>query len=285
MTAGVNSAILASVDASEKRQSHLLLFPAIAVVSLAIAPFLWLGALSFVADGQISLEHYARMLANPSYITTFVTTLQMSAVVTAFVVLLGFPAAYAISLLPHRLATAALTLVAIPFWTSLLVRTYAWMVLLQRNGLINTWAIELGLVERPMRLANSFLGTSIGMIHIMLPLFIFTLYGTVKAIDRTLLRAAANLGASPIRTFMTVFLPLSLPGVVTGAMLTFIICLGFYVTPQLLGGGNVTTIPMRVQQNILIYSDWGAASALGVVLIVIVALVMLTLRAVVGKRG
>jgi putative spermidine/putrescine transport system permease protein/spermidine/putrescine transport system permease protein len=152
------------------------------------------------------------------------------------------------------------------------------MVILQRNGVLNGWMLDLGLIERPLRMANSFLGTTIGMVHIMLPFFIFPLYATLRSIDPNLVRAAYSLGASPSRAFIDVFLPLSRQGVMAGGLLTFVLCLGFYVTPQLLGGGNVTTISMKIEQNITAYSDWGAASALAVVLIVVVGLILLVSR-------
>ncbi|HVY99721.1 MAG TPA: ABC transporter permease [Dongiaceae bacterium] len=252
--------------------------PGVALVSLVSLPFVWLSLLSFVADGSLSLANYARMVENPSYQTIVLKTLQLSAVVTIVVIAVGYPTAYFIHTRSRITATVLLACVAIPFWTSLLVRTYAWMVILQRNGIVNGWLQDIGLIERPLRLSNSFLGTSIGMIHIMLPFFIFPLYSAMKQIDMDLVRAARSLGASRTKAFWQVFVPLSGPGLFAGSLLTFVLCLGFYVTPQLLGGGNVTVISMKIQENITNYSDWGAASALGVVLLVVVAGLLLGVK-------
>jgi putative spermidine/putrescine transport system permease protein/spermidine/putrescine transport system permease protein len=164
--------------------------------------------------------------------------------------------------------------VLLPFWTSLLVRTYAWLVLLQHSGLINAWGMKLGLWSEPMQLVHNTGGTLVGMVHIMLPFLVLPLYGTMRGIDRNLLRAAANLGATPIHVFWTVFFPLSLPGLVAGASLVFVLCLGFYVTPAMLGGGKVTMVSNRIANDIELLFSWGAASALGVVLLSITLAVL-----------
>jgi ABC-type spermidine/putrescine transport system permease subunit I len=280
----LNNSLLAATQRRDQFSSLLALIPGLIIVVLVMGPSVWLALQSFYANGQLSLEHYQRMLENPSYASIMLNTLQLSAIVTLIVVLVGYPTTYAITLLPGRSSAVALACVAIPFWTSLLVRTYAWMVILQRNGVLNGWMLDLGLIERPLRMANSFLGTSIGMVHIMLPFFIFPLYATMRSIDPNLVRAAYNLGASPTRAFIDVFLPLSKQGVLAGALLTFVLCLGFYVTPQLLGGGNVTTISIKIQQNVTVYSDWGAASALAVVLIIVVGLILLVSHWLTSRR-
>jgi putative spermidine/putrescine transport system permease protein/spermidine/putrescine transport system permease protein len=164
--------------------------------------------------------------------------------------------------------------VLLPLWTSLLVRTYAWLVLLQRKGLINNWAIELGLWTEPIALVHNMLGTLIGTVHVMLPFLILPLYSSMRAIDRNYLRAAANLGASPMKTFWSVFFPLAMPGMATGALIVFILCLGFYITPAVLGGGKVIMVSSRIANDIEIFFNWGAASALGVVLLVMTALLI-----------
>jgi putative spermidine/putrescine transport system permease protein/spermidine/putrescine transport system permease protein len=162
-----------------------------------------------------------------------------------------------------------LLLILFPIWTSLLVRCYAWLVLLQRRGLINTWLADGGLIEAPLRLVHNFTGTTIGMVHIMLPFMVLPLYATMRSIDKDYLKAAANLGASASVAFRTVFLPLSLPGLAAGIIIVFVLCLGFYVTPALLGGGRVMMWSMQIERNVAYHSDWGAASALGVVLLVL----------------
>jgi len=251
----------------------------ILVIVTMLVPVGWLFGLSFLDDnGALSLEHYKRMLAEPSYGRTFRTTFEISFVTTLICVLLGYPLAYFLSQLPRRAANLCMIAVLLPFWTSLLVRTYAWLVLLQRSGLVNTWGMKLGLWSEPLQLVHNMGGTLIGMVHIMLPFMVLPLYGTMRAIDGNLLRAAASLGSTPIHGFWTVFFPLSLPGLAAGSALVFVLCLGFYVTPAMLGGGKVTMVSNRIANDIELFFNWGAASALGVVLLVI-TLVVLVLAA------
>ena len=206
-------------------RERLVLFglgaPALALVTIAmLIPIAWLFGLSFLADdGTLSLEHYRRMIEQPSYYRTFLMTFEISILTTAICIAFGYPLAYVLSQMPQRAANLCLILVLLPFWTSLLVRTYAWLVLLQRQGLINTWGIKLGLWDAPLALVNNLNGTLIGMVHIMLPFLVLPLYGSLRAIDRDLLKAAANLGAGPVRAFWSVFFPLSMPGLAAGALI------------------------------------------------------------------
>jgi ABC-type spermidine/putrescine transport system permease subunit I len=170
--------------------------------------------------------------------------------------------------------------VLVPFWTSVLVRTYAWLVLLQRNGVINSALISLGIIEEPLQLAHNLTGSIIGMVHIMLPFLVLPLYAAMRNIDMDLVRAAIGLGCSPRSAFWRVFFPMSMPGLFAGVVLVFILSLGFYVTPALLGGGRVQMLAQRIESTITVYSNWGAASALGVVLLIIsLAMIWLMHRA------
>lgn len=254
-----------------------LSLPALLLVAVClIIPVGSLLALSFIgAQGSLSLENYQRLIDNKAYLAIFLTTFEISAVITLICVLLGYPLAYFITQLPPRAVGFAMLAIILPFWTSLLVRTYAWMVLLQKQGLVNSALLKLGVIDEPIALLHNYAGTVIGMSHIMLPFLVLPLYGSMKAIDRDLVRAAANLGASPIVRFWTVSFPLSLPGLGAGALIVFVLSLGFYVTPALLGGGNVTMVAMRIQKSVALYPNWGAASALAVVLLVVTALVLL----------
>lgn len=238
------------------------------VVTTMIVPIAWLFWLSLLGDdGAVSLVNYRRLIEQPSYGRIFAATFEISAAATAACVALGYPLAYLLSQLPSRLANLCLIGVLLPFWTSILVRTYAWLVLLQRHGLINNWGLELGLWKEPLQLVYNLPGTLIGMVHIMLPFLVLPVYGSMRAIDRDYLKAAANLGAGPIRAFWQVFFPLSLPGLLAGATIVFILSLGFYVTPAMLGGGKVIMVANRVANDVDLFFNWGAASALGVVLL------------------
>jgi putative spermidine/putrescine transport system permease protein len=255
------------------RGEGLLLLPGLLIVgALLLLPLLWLLALSFVNDGGISLAHYKRLIDDPSYIKSFVLTFEIAGAVTALAILLGYPLCYWMLRLTTFWRGIAMICVLIPFWTSLLVRTYAWLVLLQRRGLVNSSLQDLGLIREPLLLMYNVTGTIIGMTQILLPFLVFPLFASMQRVDQDLLRAAAALGASPTFAFWRVFFPLSLPGLTAGALLIFVLSIGYYVTPQLLGGGSTVMVGQLIQRNVELFSSWGAASAVSVVLLAIVLL-------------
>lgn len=259
-------------DARRERDRLLaLMLPALALMAvLLLLPLGWLTWQSFVGDAGLTLEHYVRVFGDSTYSKSFLLTFEISAMVTGLAILLGYPLSYMLCQLPPRWAAFGLALVIVPFWTSLLVRTYAWMVLLQRRGLINKTLLDLGVIDQPLAFVHNITGTTIGMLHIMLPFMVLPLYATMRAIDPELMRAAANLGGNPRYAFWRVFFPLSRPGLLAGITLVFVICLGFYVTPELLGGGRVVMVSMLVQRNVELYFQWGAASSVAVILLIIV---------------
>ncbi len=253
----------------ERRRRLLLVAPALLLVTLLlIGPFAWLATLSFLDEkGALSLVNYITIAEQTSTLKILWTTFRVSLLVTLFCALLGYPVAYLLGLLPRRAAAFCLLAVLLPFWTSILVRTYAWMVLLARKGLVNTGLQDIGLIDQPLRLMHNETGTIIGMTHIMLPFLILPLYATIRAIDRGYLRAGASLGARPTTVFWKVFFPLSLPGFFGGLCFVFVLCLGFFVTPALLGGGKVQMIAMIIERSIVMHASWGPAAAIGVVLL------------------
>lgn len=276
-----NAPALRRAARRERLGRYALLAPALALVVITmLLPVGWLFGLSFQTEaGQFSLENYARLWQQPSYARTFRTTFEVSLLTTGICMLLAYPLAYVLAGLPRRIATLCMIGVLLPLWTSLLVRTYAWLVLLQRTGLINRWGIDLGLWEEPLALVHNLTGTLIGTVHVMLPFLVLPLYSAMRAIDPNLLRAAANLGAGPVRAFWSVSFPLALPGLLTGALIVFILCLGFYVTPAVLGGGKVIMVSSRIANDIELFFSWGPASALGVVLLLLtLALIGLAAR-------
>ena len=244
--------------------------PAILItVAIILIPVGWLFYLSFVgSSGQLSLEHYQKMIEYKSYARVFMTTFQVSILTTLLCILIGYPLAYFLAHLPQRAAAIFMLAVLLPFWTSLLVRTYAWLVLLQKHGILNDFAIYMGLWETPVKLVHNMTGTLIGMAHIMLPFLVLPLYGAMRRIERDVMHAASNLGATPVQAFWNVFFPLSLPGMVAGSLIVFVLCLGFYVTPAVLGGGRVVMVATQITAILEHQFNWGAASALGVVLLV-----------------
>jgi putative spermidine/putrescine transport system permease protein/spermidine/putrescine transport system permease protein len=263
----------ATLLARSKRRDGIVLgflsVPAVLLVALLlILPMAWLFGLSFAQRGEFSLIHYQRLVDLPAYSAILLQTLRISSVVTILCILLGYPVAYLIAQMPRRTAIFMLALVLIPFWTSTLVRSYAWLVLLRDQGPINGALIWLGITTQPVPLLFTETAAVIGMTHIMLPFFVLPLYAGIRSFDWTLSQAAASLGAPPISAFLRVFLPLSLPGTFAGAVLVFVQCLGFYVTPAILGGGNVTMVSMKIASNVEQYFDWGAASSFGMVLLI-----------------
>jgi putative spermidine/putrescine transport system permease protein len=252
------------------REAALLVPGLLMIGALLLLPLGWLLGLSLLEDGAPSLIHYRRLIADPSYAKSFLVTFQIAGTVTVLAVLLGYPLCYWMLRLPKLWQGLAVICVLVPFWTSLLVRTYAWLVLLQRRGLINDTLQGLGLIEQPLALMYNVTGTTIGMTHILLPFLVLPLFASMQRIDRDLLRAAAALGATPAFAFWKVFFPLSLPGLTAGALLVFVLSIGYYVTPQLLGGGSTVMVGQLIQRNVELFSSWGAASAVSVVLLAIV---------------
>lgn len=272
----INEAGLRQDEQLERLKLFGLSSPALLLtLVILVLPVGWLFYVSFIgANGEFSLENYERMIERRSYARIFVTTFQVSFLTTGLCILIGYPLAYFLSQLPSRWANLGLITVVLPFWTSLLVRTYAWLVLLQQRGLVNDWGISLGLWDEPIKMVHNMTGTLIGMVHIMLPFLILPVYGAMRAIDRDYIKAAANLGASPRRAFWDVFFPLTMPGLIAGSLMVFILCLGFFVTPAILGGGTVILVSMQIVTNIELFVNWGAASSLGVVLLVMTVAIL-----------
>jgi len=271
MPAALNERRLAADQRRERALLFLLCAPALLLTLVVVfVPVGWLSWLSLFNDaGALGWDNYARLIDQPSYVKTFKATFQVSAVVTIVCVLLGYPLAYMLAQLPRRAAGICMIFVILPFWTSVLVRTYAWLVILQRNGVVNDALTALGVIDEPLQLVHNFAGVIVGMSHVLLPFLVLPLYASMRAIDRDYIRAAMNLGAGPLAAFWQVFFRLSLPGLAAGVVLIFVLCLGFFVTPALMGGGRVIMWALRIQQTVSLYANWGAASALGVVLLVV----------------
>ncbi|HBO1072944.1 TPA: ABC transporter permease [Pseudomonas aeruginosa] len=264
--------------AREERKEHtsmlLLLTPALVmVVVLLIMPLCWLAFQSVQTEEGFSLANYIRIFQESIYWDTFALTFKISFLVTILSIVMGFPIAYAASRLQGFWANLILICVILPFWTSVLVRAYAWLVLLQRRGLVNQTLMDLGIIDQPLTLMHNTTGTVIGTLHVMLPFMVLPLYSVMKKIPQDLMQASESLGAKPFYTFRRVFLPMAAPGVMAGSILVFVICLGFFITPELLGGGRTILVSMLVQRNVELYHAWGAVSAVGLVLLFVVFLI------------
>lgn len=248
---------------------------AVPVVFLAVFFLLPLGNVALTSFTEPGLSNYTQLLETPLYGRTLARTFQVAFVITLACLLLGYPYAYAMHRARGGVAALLAALVLLPFWTSILVRSYSWTALLQDTGVVNSLLLDLGLAERPVALIRNLLGVVIGMSHILLPFMVLPLYASMQRIDSRLVQAAGTLGASPATAFRKVFLPLSMPGVVAGSLLVFVLSLGFYITPSLLGGPADTLIGELIVQKFSEQLDFGVGSALAVVLLVATLVVLL----------
>lgn len=221
-----------------------------------------------------SWAQYHRIGESAAYLNVLGTTLSISAVVTAIALVLGYPVAYCLATGGPRLRAFLMLAVVLPYFTSVLARTFAWMVLLSRGGVVNSILLDIGLIDRPMSLLYNRTGVIIGMTHIILPLMILPMYTVFSGIDRRLILAARANGAGGFAAFLSVFLPLSLPGVIAGVVLVFIYCLGFYITPALLGGLSDLTITMEISSQVVEQLNWGFGSALSIMLLAVVMVIL-----------
>ena len=252
--------------------SWALVLPALLVTAICFAvPVANVLRLSFV-EPAAGFGNYVELVTEPLYRSIAATTLRMAVATTAISVLLGYLVAYVIAHTAPRHRQWLLLAVLMPFWLSVLVRAFAWVVLLQREGLINAALMSLGLADQPLALLRNETGVLIGMVHYMVPYAVLPLLSTMLGIDQRLVPAARACGAGPVRSFLRVFLPLSLPGIVAATILVFILSLGFLVTPALLGGGKVVMVAQYIEFGISETLNWGIATALATCLLALVVL-------------
>ena len=246
---------------------------------LAIPPY---GPLFETGDEGLrlgaTLESYARLLSDSLYIRAYLSSIRYALAATLISLLLGYPMAYAIARAPKAWRVALLMLVILPFWTSFLLRVYAWIGLLKGNGLVNNLLIALGVVSEPLPLLNNSFSVVLGLVYGYLPFMVLPLYATLERLDPALLEAAADLGCRPWRAFLRVTLPLSLPGIVAGSLLVFIPAIGEFVIPELLGGPGTLMVGKVLWDEFFNNHDWPAASAVAVAMLLLLALPMATMR-------
>lgn len=265
---------------SERLFGYTLLAPAILwVLAFFLLPFAGMIALSFARmDGRavehgVFLDNYAKFLRDPAYFQGLIVSLEITASVTVLSILLAYPLAWIIAMrVPDRWQRLALLLAVLPFWTSYVIRSYAWALVLGQNGVINKALMGLGLIAEPLQIAATRVATVIGFTHFFVMLLTLTIYANLRQLSPNYARAAADLGAGPFRTFWHVILPLTLPGVITGAFLTFVLCIGDYITPQILGGNNELTLPQIIMLQLGRQGNFPMASALSVILMAVVTL-------------
>jgi putative spermidine/putrescine transport system permease protein len=216
-----------------------------------------------------TLEHYRELFDTQLYLKVIWNTFQIAATVTAVCALIGYPLAYWIYGLPPAARFVALMLVVIPFWISVLIRTYAWIIILGNAGIVNQGLLAAGLIGSPLAFLYNRLGVAIGMVNVLLPFLVLPLFVAMLKLDTRLLAAAKSLGASDAAVFWRVFFPLTLPALIAGSLLVFVMSLGFYVTPMILGGGRVPMLVSMLDLLINRMPNWSLASAISVVLLVV----------------
>lgn len=219
---------------------------------------------------------------NAIYLKTLWRTIWISSVVTLLCIALGYPLAYVLANLPTKYSNLLMLLLLLPFWTSVLVRTTAWLVLLQNNGIVNNLAVWLGLWDKPLQLVHNRLGVYIAMVHILLPYMVLPLFSLMKKIEHNHMRAAASLGARPLRVFLKVYLPQTLPGLGAGVLLVFILSLGYYITPMLVGGAADQMISFFIAFSVNKTVNWGLAAALSLILMICVGIFLVGFNRLIG---
>jgi putative spermidine/putrescine transport system permease protein len=216
------------------------------------------------------------------YINVLLRTFYISALVTLITLVLGYPVAFVLAHAPQRLANILLIFILVPFWTSLLVRTTAWFVLLQDNGPINDFLHYVHIADEPLKLIFSRFGTVTAMVHIQLPFTLLPIYAVMRGVSPSYMRAARSLGGGPLYSFLRVYLPLTLPGIGAGCLLTFILCLGYYITPALVGGAADQMVAGVVASAMNQENNWGKASALSAILLAATLLLFFVYSRVIG---
>lgn len=255
------------------RRPALLILPLLAF--LTVAYLLPVALMLLRAAGEtLGFDPLLQIFSSPVALKVFLYTLETAIWVTLITLVLAYPLAFFIATAGPLTASLLMAVVLIPFWTSILIRSYAWMVLLGRKGVINELLIFLGLIEQPLRLLNTSFAVYIGMIHVLLPFMILPILASLKSIDGRLVAAAENLGAGAASVFRHIILPLSMPGILAGTVLVFVLSLGFYITPALLGGPSDMTISMLIAQEVDLYR-WDVGAAMATLLLAMTLLALL----------
>jgi putative spermidine/putrescine transport system permease protein len=278
---GRNSATLARLRRQVQLRYVVVVIPLLAYLTVFYAYPVIAMLFRSVSEPTWTLTNYSQLVQTNVYVHVMWITVWISIVVTVCTLILGYPVAYLISSATTTKSNLLIVLVLVPFWTSILVRTYAWMVLLGREGIINQFLQSIGVIDQPLRLLNTRFAVYVSMVHILLPFMILPLYSVMRGIDRSVLRAAEGLGAKPNAVFRQVLLPLSLPGVAAGCLLVFILSLGFYITPALVGGPKDLMISVLIAQQVDLF-NWAFASALAAVLLIGALLIFVIFNRILG---
>ncbi|MDR1764547.1 MAG: ABC transporter permease [Lachnospiraceae bacterium] len=258
-------------------------------LAFVVGPLAYMVFLSFATrDGQwgvkavLTLSNYPKM-AEPIYVTTFVNSLKLALITTVFVTLTGYPFGYFMARLSPKRKGIAMFLLIIPFWTSALMRLYGWMIVFRANGILDRVLMALGIVDRPLRLLYTYPAVVVGMVYALAPFMIYAVFSSAEKMDFHLVEAARTLGASAPRAFFTITLPLTMPGLFSGVVLTFVPSMGLYFIADLLGGNKVVLVGNLIYEQLMKVHDWPFAAALSVVLVILVSVFLFAYRKVAGS--
>ncbi|MFC3745980.1 MULTISPECIES: ABC transporter permease [Paenibacillus] len=257
-----------------KRYLYLLLLPGfLFLAAFMLIPIILTIVSTFMPDGSLTLEGYMTFFRDGYFNKILLTTLRVSVVTTLVCVVLGYPAAYYISRAGIRKKSILLALSIFPLLTSPVVRSFSWMIILGKKGLLNTFLMNIGLIQKPLEILYTPVAMMVGLVHLFLPLIIITLLGVMENLDYELVRAARSLGASSFTAFRKIIFPLTVPGLIIGSILVFVGSLTAYTTPALLGGKE-RVVATFLYQNAMTLNDWQAASVIAVIMIVITFVVV-----------
>ncbi|MBP8294753.1 MAG: ABC transporter permease [Burkholderiales bacterium] len=248
----------------------VLVMPAVLLLALVfVGPLIWffIQALASIGTPAEIAAHAWAIITSKAVVTALSTTNWISLMVTLLVLLISYPLAYYLANNQGLRFTLVLFCIVVPYFTSIIVRTYSWMVLLGRNGIINQVLQYLGVIDEPLALLYTKTGVLIGMVYVLLPYMVLTLFAAMKAIDPSLMRAARGLGATGFYAFTRIYFPLSIHGVISGSLIVFILAIGFFITPALMGGPSDVMIAMLIERSVEIMFDWSGAAIMSLLLL------------------
>ncbi|UJW87296.1 ABC transporter permease [Devosia sp. SL43] len=261
--------MLGAAVVSSRRSGLGFAMPAtVLLVAFFVVPVALLLARS-VTEPVLGMQNYATLLGSTTYLRIFFNTFMVAGLVTIITVLIAFPVSWALAIMPKPLAAILFGIIILSMWTNLLARTYAWMVMLQQTGVVNRILQALGVIEQPLQLTNSLVGVTIGMVYIMIPFMVLPLYGVIRKIDPMTLQAASLCGATRWQALTRVLLPLAMSGIASGALMVFVMSLGYFVTPALLGGTANMMVAELIVQQVQSLVNWGMGGAAAFVLLVV----------------
>ncbi|MFT4728354.1 MAG: spermidine/putrescine transport system permease protein [Granulosicoccus sp.] len=274
---------MASIKTLDTRTAWSFVIPALAwTVAFFVVPFAFMAAMSFASRVgrkivySWNLDNYIEFFSKPYLLKGLFVSLEITLLVTVISVLLAYPLAWIIAeRVPQRWQRTALIVAILPFWTSYVVRSYSWLLVLSENGVINNFLLDIGIISVPLQIANSTTATVIGFVHFFVMLLTLTIYSNLIQLSPNYKRAASDLGANTFQTFWHVILPLTLPGIMVGAFLTFVLCIGDYITPQILGGNNELGLPQIIMLQLGRRADIPTAAALSIILMGVVTIAYL----------